>query len=267
MHRNRKAALVAERPETVDALLTRMDTLLGPLEARKDPIRLFLATYRRTTLAVRDMVEKREFTDNEWVERWDIAFANLYLDAVEAWEAGRPPPGPWSAAFGVTREGPRLPPLRHLLLGMNAHINYDLPQSFLAVMSDHEFDDDAIVASRAADHAVMDQLLVDRVKAEDIELTKVEEPGDRTWLDRALTPLNQAGTKRFLKESRRKVWRNARLLSRARRRQGPDALATRVIELDRLSEARIADLRVPGQVLIKASVKGFGVELADTPPT
>jgi len=242
-----------------------METLLAPLEARRDPIRFFLATYRRTTLTVRDMVARREFTDSEWVERWDVAFANLYLDAVEAWEAGQRPPGPWVAAFGVTREGPRLPPLRHLLLGMNAHINFDLPQSLLAVITDEEFADDAVVARRAADHALMDRVLVDRVEPEDELLKKVEEPGDRTWLDRALTPFNQAGTKRFLRESRRKVWRNAKLLSRARA-QGPDALAARIAELDRLSEARIADLRVPGQVLLKLSLKGFGVELAETPP-
>jgi len=242
-----------------------MDSLLEPLEARQDPIRLFLATYRRTTLTVKDLVARDEFTDSEWVERWDVAFANLYLDAVEAWESGQQPPGPWAAAFGVTREGPRLPPLRHLLLGMNAHINYDLPQSLLAVITDDEFDDDAVVAARAADHALMDQVLVDRVKPEDEELTKVEEPGDRTVLDRVMTPFNRAGTKRFLRESRRKVWRNAKLLSAARR-QGPGALAARIEELDRLSEARIADLRVPGQVLLKLSLKGFGVELAQTAP-
>ncbi len=256
---------MTERPETVEALLARMDMLLAPLEARKDPMRLFLGTYRRTTLAVRDMIERQEFTDNGWVERWDVAFANLYLDAVEGWEADRRAPGPWAAAFGVASHGPRLPPLRHLLLGMNSHINYDLPQSLLAVISDDEFGHEAIVARRAADHALMDQVLVDRVKPEDEELIKVEEPGDRTWLDRALTPFNQAGTKRFLKESRGKVWRNAKLLSKARR-QGPDALAACVAELDRLSAARIADLRVPGQVLIKLSLKGFGVELAETPP-
>ncbi len=149
---------------------------------------------------------------------------------------------------------------------MNSHINYDLPQSLLAVITDDEFDDDAVVARRAADHAVMDQVLVDRVKPEDAELMKEEEPGDRTWLDRAMTPFNRAGTKRFLKESRAKVWRNAKLLSKARR-QGPDALAARIAELDRLSEARIADLRVPGQVLIKLSLKGFGVELSETSPS
>lgn len=111
----------------------------------------------------------------------------------------------------------------------------------------------------------MDQVLVERVRPEDEALAKVEEPGDRTWLDRALTPFNRAGTKRFLRESRAKVWHNAKVLSTARR-QGPAALAARVAELDRLSAARIDDLRVPGQVLLKVSLKGFGVELAETPP-
>lgn len=40
--------VAANRPENVDALLARMDALLAPLEERKDPIRFFLATYRRT---------------------------------------------------------------------------------------------------------------------------------------------------------------------------------------------------------------------------
>ncbi|MGI8808190.1 MAG: DUF5995 family protein [Acidimicrobiales bacterium] len=53
------------------------------------------------------MVARQEFADSAWVERWDIAFANLYLDVVEAWETGQRPPAPWAAAFGVTREGPR----------------------------------------------------------------------------------------------------------------------------------------------------------------
>jgi hypothetical protein len=76
-----------------------------------------------------------------------------------------------------------------------------------------------------------------------------------------MTPFNQAGTKRFLKEARRKVWANARLMSAARR-QGPEALAARLGELEELSRRRVADLKVPGQVLVKLAVKGFGVELS-----
>jgi Family of unknown function (DUF5995) len=48
------------------------------------------------------------FRDTAWVERWDVAFADLYLDALEAAEAGRRPPEPWAVAFGAVK-GVRLP--------------------------------------------------------------------------------------------------------------------------------------------------------------
>lgn len=246
-------------PADVAELLERMAALLRPLEERNDPLRHFLATYRRTTVAVDEEILGGGFRDGAWVERWDVAFANLYLDALERWNAGEGAPGPWDVAFQAARDE-RLPPLRHTLLGMNAHVNYDLPQSLLAAITDEEFDDDQLVALRNQDHAHIDDILVSRVDAEDKELWKVERPGDRTWLDRALTPFNQAGTKRFLREARRKVWANTRLLAAARR-QGPDAFAVRLAELEVLSRQRVAELKVPGQVLLKLAVKGFGVEL------
>jgi len=237
-----------------------MDGLLAGLEERRDPARFFLATYRRTTVAVKEELERGRFADREWVERWDVVFAALYLDALEQRERGETPPGPWDVAFRAGADEPRLPPLRHTLLAMNAHFNYDLPQALLGSITDDEFDDEALVASRAADHAHIDSVLVTRVGPEDLELAKVEQPGDRTTLDRLLTPFNRSGTKRFLRESRRKTWHNARLLSAARR-QGPDALAARLAQLEDLSSRRVADLKVPGQVLLKLAVKGFGVQL------
>jgi hypothetical protein len=247
-------------PVNIAELVGRMDTLLAPLEETVDANRFFLATYRRTTIAVDEEIRGGGFLDAEWVERWDVVFANLYLDALEQWTSGQGAPGPWAVAFTAARDE-RLPPLRHVLLGMNAHINYDLPQALLAAITDDEFDDDALVARRSQDHAHVDAVLASRVDAEDKELIKVEQPGDRTWLDRAMTPFNQAGTKRFLKEARRKTWANARLLSAARRR-GPEALSARLRELEELSRQRVADLKVPGQVLIRLAVKGFGVELS-----
>jgi hypothetical protein len=77
---------------------------------------------------------------------------------------------------------------------------------------------------------------------------------------RLLQPLNRLATKRFLRESRAKVWANARLLDNARR-AGPHAYATRLAELERLAATRVADLMAPGQVVLKLAVKGFGVRL------
>ncbi|MEX0984314.1 MAG: hypothetical protein WD096_04620, partial [Actinomycetota bacterium] len=65
---------------------------------------------------------------------------------------------------------------------------------------------------------------------------------------------------RFLAESRAKVWRNAHALSRARR-QGPAPLKARLDELGARSAERVADLRRPGQVLLRLSRQGFGIVL------
>ena len=43
---------------------------------------------------------------------------------------------------------------------MNAHINYDLAQALLAVISDAEFDDQALLDRRGADHRHIDQVLL-----------------------------------------------------------------------------------------------------------
>jgi hypothetical protein len=143
---------------------------------------------------------------------------------------------------------------------MNAHVNYDLPQALIQVITDQEFDDPVLVARRARDHERIDGILAGRVAAEDAELKKVERPGDRTLLDHLLTPFNRAGSKRFLKEARGKVWRNARTLSLARRRS-LDELGARLRELEELSAERVADLRRPGQVILRLSKDGFGVLL------
>ena len=232
-----------------------MAALLEPLQADGDQRRYFHATYQRTTIAVAEEIKRGGFADAEWVERWDVAFADLYLEALEASLAGRHPARPWDIAFGAPAN---LPALRHVLLGMNAHINYDLPQALLAVITDEQFDDAALLARREADHRAIDEVLASRVSAEDDELARIS--GPTPLLDRLLRPFNRLGTQRFLREAREKVWANAIALSRARR-QGPDAYAALLAQLEELSAAKVAALQAPGQVLLKLAATGFGVRL------
>jgi hypothetical protein len=239
----------------IEELIARMTGLLEPLEATGDKRRYFHATYLRTTIAVAGEIKRGGFADPGWVEDWDVAFAGLYLDALEAELAGRQPSRPWAIAFGAPAG---LPPLRHVLLGMNAHINFDLPQAIVAVISDEQFDDPALIARREADHRAIDGVLAARVAAEDAELASVS--GPVPLLDRVLAPLNRRGTRRFLREARQKVWANATALSRARR-QGPDAYARVLAQLEALSAAKVTALQAPGQVVLKLAATGFGVRL------
>jgi hypothetical protein len=240
----------------IDDLVERMTALLEPLEAAGDKRRYFHATYLRTTIAVAGEIRRGGFADAGWVERWDVVFADLYLDALEADSAGRRLPRPWAIAFGAPAG---LPPLRHVLLGMNAHINYDLPQALVAVISDEQFDDAALLARREADHRAIDDVLASRVAAEDNELTSLSGPAP--LLDRLLRPVSRLGTRRFLREAREKVWANATVLSRARR-QGPDAYTAVLARLEELSAAKVTELLAPGQVLLKLAATGFGVSLS-----
>jgi len=239
----------------IDELIARMTALLEPLRAADDHRQFFHATYQRTTIAVAEELGRGGFTDGAWVERWDVAFADLYLEALEADMAGRKPSLPWAIAFGAPAD---LPPLRHVLLGMNAHVNYDLPQALVAVITDEQFDDAALLARREADHQAIDRVLASRVAAEDDELAR--HSGPAPVLDRLLRPFNRLGTQRFLREARQKVWVNAIILNRARR-QGPGAYADVLAQLEQLSAAKVAALQAPGQVLLKLAATGFGVRL------
>jgi hypothetical protein len=238
---------------SIAGVIARMQERLDRLPAQYGQQRVFLATYQRITRAVGEAIEEGLFEDPAWVEQWDVVFADLYLDALAAELSGTGrAPRPWRLAFTAPAE---LPPLRHVLLGINAHINYDLPQALLEVISDADFTDLELVERRRRDHERIDVVLSGRVSAEDQELG-----GRRSLLDRLLTPVNRLASKRLLREARQKVWHNTRELQAARL-VGPAAYAVRLGELEVLSAAKIADLLAPGQVLLRLAVGGFGVSL------
>src|SRR4051794_12792637 len=187
-----------------------MTGLLGTLDG--DPARFFLGTYLRTTQAIGRAVDDGAFEDPYWMAAWDVEFAGRYLEALEAYR--RDPasaPAPWRQAFGAA---PRLPPEAHALLGINAHINFDLPQSLVAMIPPADFGDPLQLASRQRDHDRVDDVLAARVGAEDAALAAAG--GRRTALDRLMAPVNRAASRAFLREARHKVWANAAALNAAR---------------------------------------------------
>ena len=240
----------------VSALIVRMTDLLARLEDDGDPSRFFLGTYLRTTHAVAAALDTGSFEDREWVALWDVDFAGLYLYALEAYRTDPDSAAePWRLAFGAK---PALPPEAHVLLGMNAHINFDLPQSLVRMIPPEDFTRPDCLALRRRDHERIDGVLASRVVEEDLALEIAG--GRRTPLDRVLAPANRGASRMFLRESRRKVWANAQALHEARL-EGSAAYARRLAELEAASAARVRDLLRPGPVLLRLAVRGFGVTL------
>src|SRR5260370_5934240 len=158
----------------IEDLIARMAALLESLQDSGDRRRYFQGTYQGPPMGVAEELKRGGFVDPEWVERWDVAFAALYLDALQAALAGREPTRPWAIAFAAPAG---LPALRHVLLGMNAHINFDLPQALLAVITDEQFDDPALLERREADHKAIHTALAPPGAAHDAALTPTPRPG------------------------------------------------------------------------------------------
>jgi hypothetical protein len=246
--------------EGIAALAGRMAELLADMDGDGDPARFFLGTYLRTTEAVDQALESGRFEDARWVSAWVVEFADRYLHALRGFRAGDSGvPRPWQLAFGADRG---LPPEAHVLLGMNAHINYDLPLSLLAMLPSEEFADRFLLDRRRRDHERIDVVLSSRVTAEDVALERLG--GRRTVVDRLITPANRHAARMFLREARRKVWNNAAALDAARLR-GADEVARRIGDLEQAAADRVRDLLRPGPVLLRLAVRGFGVTIEPAP--
>ena len=107
-------------------VLDRMRAQITQWQAAADRRAVFLDCYARMTRNTLSALERGDFHDADWVGRLVQHFAGYYFAALDAYE--RDPhgaPAVWQLAHDAARD-PLVLPLQHLLLGVNAHINYDL---------------------------------------------------------------------------------------------------------------------------------------------
>jgi hypothetical protein len=79
-------------------------------------------------------IERREFHDSAWVNSLMERFADYYFVALEAYEKEpASAPAVWQVAHSMTR-APNALALQKLLVGVNAHINFDLVLSLVDML-------------------------------------------------------------------------------------------------------------------------------------
>lgn len=109
----------------IDDVIDRLGAIIDQARLERSRVGYFAALYRRMTQEIKFGMDHGEFDDPALVERLDVAFAERYFVAYDAWRRGEPTTQVWQVAFGAAAE-PRYVVLQHLLLGINAHINLDL---------------------------------------------------------------------------------------------------------------------------------------------
>jgi len=117
--------LVRGLPVSIDQVIERLDEITDSAIREGSRLGYFAALYNRVTRAIREGIRMGAFDDNPRMERLDVVFANRYIEAYDCLRRGVAPSASWQIAFDAATQ-PDLSVLRHLLLGMNAHINLDL---------------------------------------------------------------------------------------------------------------------------------------------
>ena len=116
-----------DRLDPTDAdVIARMQAIIRAWEETADRRAVFLTCYMMMTENMQTAVKQGEFADCAWVDRLLRHFAGYYFVALDAYERDRASaPAVWRLAHNAALEGRELA-LQQLLLGVNAHINYDL---------------------------------------------------------------------------------------------------------------------------------------------
>jgi Family of unknown function (DUF5995) len=109
----------------IQDVVDRLTAIIEQARSERSRAGYFAALYRRMTQEIQSGIDNGEFNDPVLVERLDVAFADRYFVAYDAWRRGQPTTSVWQAAFSAAADRQHLV-LQHLLLGINAHINLDL---------------------------------------------------------------------------------------------------------------------------------------------
>jgi hypothetical protein len=186
-----------------------MTTLVDHWEAAHDRRAIFLGCYRLMTRNMLDAIEAGRFHDGAWVTRLLDRFADYYFTALERYEQDASRTSPvWKLAFDATRNA-EVMTLQHLLLGVNAHINYDLVFSLYDVLEDEWAGDTPEQrAQRHADHELVNRIIGETTDVVQDQVVEQVSPWTE-WLDTLLGPVDEWLTSRLLSHWREEVWGTA----------------------------------------------------------
>lgn len=210
------ADIAAQRPRDIDEALHCMRAALDYFHGRNDNRAIFLRLYYVMTLEVHAAVNQlgdyknQIFLDPPWIARLSGLFASLYFRSLNTFERD---PNPdveraWKIAHRAAGQGsPTV--VQNALLGINAHINYDLPYAVAVNLKEHgDTGSHLTLHRRKFDHDQVNNLLVR-------SLGPIQDILDRDYgqgislIDHALGGLDEKISEAGLAYYRERVWWDA----------------------------------------------------------
>ncbi|MGE5306355.1 MAG: DUF5995 family protein [Alphaproteobacteria bacterium] len=184
-------------------VLQDMDSLLP----NDDGLKWFNLLYLKVTEGVRDNPPSAGWEAPLWLERLDVVFAHLYLDAVVSWQRNPTKTArSWVPLFESRRRSDIMR-IQFALAGMNAHINHDLPVALVQVNGEKEVQPDR----RSAEYRDFDYVN-DVLEAVEGKIKPYVATGIVGVIDEDLGEVDDVIAMWNVRKARETAWVNAELL-------------------------------------------------------
>lgn len=190
-------------------VIAHMQQTIQQWEAAADDKALFLRCYMLMTSNMLAAIDGQEFNDPIWVDRLLHRFADYYFVALHAYE-NQPVSAPmvWQLAHNAAGD-PHVSAIQKMLLGVSAHINYDLVLTLVDLLQP-EWENLAAQEriGRYTDHCRVNEVIARTIDAVQDEVLEPAMPL-MDMMDKLLGPLDELLLSRLITRWREEVWQNA----------------------------------------------------------
>jgi hypothetical protein len=187
--------------KSVADVLSNIDQIVDWAIKSESQIGYFAVVYQRVTRSIEAAInDGHHFKDNGLVTQLDIAFAQRYFNALNAYfypDKFAGPTLPWEVAFVAAQDSQAII-LQHLMIAFNAHITFDLGMACYAVAPAPES-----LNALDGDYNKVNDLLLDQIEPM-VDILQQLSP-ELVWT-RRLIPDELGVLKRYLKKLRRGAW-------------------------------------------------------------
>ena len=190
-------------------VMEQMEVMVAQWKAAGDDKALFLDCYRMMTANVLSAIQTQEFNDTDWVGRLLSHFADYYFEALQEYQRNpESAPQAWQLAHNAAAD-PHITALQKLLLGVNAHINYDLVLTLVDLLADEWSQQSPVQRQgRYADHCQINQIIGQTIDAVQDQVLEPAMPV-MALVDSLLGPVDEFLISGLISHWRELVWVNA----------------------------------------------------------
>lgn len=190
-------------------VISEMDKLLASWEVDNDNRRIFLGCYKMMTQNMLDALQANDFEDVSWVAALLDHFAEYYFSALHAYDQDKGnTPIVWKYAFEASHHT-QTHVLQNLVLGVNAHINFDLVFAIYDLLLPEwgNLSEDQR-QMRYRDHCHVNDIIYKTIDQVQDEIIDQYDPEFRL-VDKILGPLDEWVTIWMVSDWREEVWEHA----------------------------------------------------------